>query len=146
LKRLLRKYHPQDRKAAVLVVEDDPAARDVLRSIFAANGWTVVEAENGKVGIDRLADVSPDLIMLDLLMPTMDGFEFLERLRERPDFGTVPVVVLTAADLTPEDHRRLNGGVQQIIQKTGLGRRELLDKISRMISANTPASSKEAVG
>jgi signal transduction histidine kinase/CheY-like chemotaxis protein len=144
LKQLLQKYHPEGRMPEVLVVEDDPAARSILHGIFTDNGWTVTEAENGSVGIDRLTSVKPDLIVLDLLMPEMDGFEFLEKLRQLPNLGTVPVVVLTAADLTPEDHLRLNGGVKQIIQKTGLSRRELLNKLSQMVSDNTRGLSMEA--
>ena len=144
LKQLLQKYHPHERIPEVLVVEDDPTARSILRSIFTESGWKVTEAENGSVGISRLTDAQPDFIILDLLMPEMDGFEFLERLRQLPDFGAVPVVVLTAADLTPEDHLRLNGGVKQIILKTGLSRQELLKQLSQMISENTRRLSIEA--
>ncbi len=146
MKMLLRKYHPQDRTPEVLVVEDDPNARDVLRGIFAANGWQVTEAENGSIGIARLGECRPDLIMLDLLMPKMDGFQFLEALRERPEYGKVAIVVLTAADLTSEDHVRLNGGVTQIVQKTSLSRRDLLDTIREIIAENTPELSLEVVG
>jgi CheY-like chemotaxis protein len=134
LKELLNRYCAGDQIRDVLVVEDDPVGRDLLRDIFSGAGWRVTEAENGSVAIECLTDLRPDLIMLDLLMPQMDGFEFLERLRQFPDFASVPVVVLTAADLTPEDHRRLNGGVQQVIQKNGLKRRDLLRKLSQLIS------------
>jgi len=134
LKQMLRKYQVADRVHHVLVVEDDEATRHLLRSIFASIGWEVREAENGNVAIERLTGPRPDLIMLDLLMPEMDGFEFLERLREFPDLGSVPVVVLTAADLTREDRLRLNGGVEQIIQKSGFSRKNLLNKIGELIS------------
>ncbi|MGR3715808.1 MAG: PAS-domain containing protein [Thermohalobaculum sp.] len=134
LKQMLRKYHVADRVHQVLVIEDDEATRHLLRSIFASIGWEVREAENGNVAIQRLTESRPDLIMLDLLMPEMDGFEFLERLREFPDLGSVPVVVLTAADLTREDHLRLNSGVERIIQKSGFSRENLLNKIGELIS------------
>ena len=71
--------------------------------------------------------------MLDLLMPEMDGFEFLEKLRELPDLAAVRVIVLTAADLTREDHVRLNGGVEQIIEKSGFSRKNLLNQINQLI-------------
>ncbi|UWQ32196.1 response regulator [Leisingera sp. M527] len=146
MKALLSKYHPQDRTPEVLVVEDDPDVRDVLRGIFSKSGWDVTEAENGNVGIERLDGCQPDLIMLDLLMPEMDGFQFLEALRQRHEYGRVTIVVLTAANLTPEDHRRLNGGVTQIVQKTDTGRSELLATIREIIAENTPQPSQEAVG
>jgi CheY-like chemotaxis protein/two-component sensor histidine kinase len=134
LKQMLRKYHVADRVRHVLVVEDDEATRHLLRSIFVSDGWDVCEAENGNVAIERLTGPRPDLIMLDILMPEMDGFEFLERLSEFPDLESVPVVVLTAADLTREDHLRLNSSVEQIIQKSGLSRKDLLNKIGELIS------------
>ncbi|WP_164982676.1 response regulator [Leisingera sp. NJS204] len=146
MKALLSKYHPQDRTPEVLVVEDDPDVRDVLRGIFSKNGWDVTEAENGNIGIERLNGCQPDLIMLDLLMPEMDGFQFLEALRQRPEYGRITIVVLTAANLTPEDHQRLNGGVTQIVQKTDIGRSELLATIREIIVENTPQPTQEAVG
>jgi signal transduction histidine kinase/DNA-binding response OmpR family regulator/uncharacterized membrane protein affecting hemolysin expression len=146
MKALLLKYHPRDRTPEVLVVEDDPNVRDVLRGIFTNNGWQVTEAENGSIGIERLNGCRPELIMLDLLMPEMDGFQFLEALRQRPEYGNVTIVVLTAADLTPEDHLRLNGGVTQIVRKTALSRRELLATIKEIIAENTPQPAPEAVG
>ncbi|MEW9921817.1 response regulator [Marimonas sp. MJW-29] len=145
MKSLLLKYHPKDRTPEVLVVEDDPNVIEVLNGIFTKSGWAVATAENGSIGIERLNGCQPDLIMLDLLMPEMDGFEFLEVLRQRPEYGTVPIVVLTAADLTAEDRVRLNGGVTQIIQKTELGRTELLTTIRDIIAENTPQPSPEHV-
>lgn len=138
MKSLLLKYHPKDRTPEVLVVEDDPNVIEVLQGIFTKNGWAVTTAGNGSIGIERLNVCQPDLIMLDLLMPEMDGFEFLEALRLRSEYGKVPIVVLTAADLTPEDRVRLNGGVTQIIQKTELGCTELLVTIREIIAENTP--------
>ncbi|MEJ1996455.1 MAG: response regulator [Limibacillus sp.] len=134
LKRLLASYHTQERTPEVLLIEDDEQTRSVLKGIFAKGGWKVAEAANGKIGINALQSAKPDLILLDILMPEMDGFEFLEQLRQSSDHRSIPVVVLTAADLTPEDHLRLNGGVRTIIQKRGLSRDDLLEKMRRMIS------------
>ena len=146
LKKLLGKYHGGNRPHTALVVEDDEVTRQHLRSIFAGDGWAVIEAENGVVGLDRLQGSHPDLIILDLMMPEMDGFEFVECLRRLPNFRWVPVVVLTAADLTKEDRRRLNGGVEQIIQKTGLSQKDLFERISDLISEHARGVKAEAVG
>jgi CheY-like chemotaxis protein len=74
------------------------------------------------------------LILLDLMMPEMDGFEFLEALRSRPDRLKAPVVVVTAADLSEEDHRRLNGGVEYVLQKSGLNRDQLLSEVRELVT------------
>ena len=86
-------------------------------------------AENGQVAVEALATAQPDVIILDLMMPKMDGFEFLDELRGRPDWQDIPVVVITAMDLTDEDRDRLNGCVEHIIQKSD--RDEMLRQLTR---------------
>jgi CheY-like chemotaxis protein len=114
---ILRKYASGRSPAPVLVVDDDPDNRQLVRRLLAREGWAVVEAENGRAALERLAEARPALILLDLMMPEMDGFQFLEELHRRePPLG-VPVVVLTAKELTPADRDRLNGGVARILQK-----------------------------
>ena len=135
LKRVLHRYHEGVQAPRVLLVEDDAVTRAQLRNVLTGEGWKVQEAANGRVAIEHLADAEPDLIVLDLLMPEMDGFEFLERLRQQDTLGDVPVVVVTAAELTDEDRERLNGGVKHVIRKSGLDRRELLGKIRSMMPA-----------
>jgi CheY-like chemotaxis protein len=81
--------------------------------------------------VDSLTAGLPDVIILDLMMPKMDGFEFMDQLRGRPDWREIPVVVITAKDLTEEDRNRLNGGVERIIQKSN--RDEMLRQLSREI-------------
>ena len=83
----------------------------------------------------------PDVIILDLMMPKMDGFEFLDELRSRPDWQDIPVVVITAKDLTEEDRDRLNGGVERIIQKSD--RDEMLRQLSREISQVRQTADRE---
>jgi CheY-like chemotaxis protein len=94
-------------------------------------GWQVAEAENGQVAVHALTAVQPDVIILDLMMPKMDGFEFLAELRGRSDWQDIPVVIITAKDLTDEDRDRLNGGVERIIQKSD--RDEMLRQLTREI-------------
>jgi len=103
--------------AGVLLVEDDAATRALLRRSLEKEGWRVSEAENGRVGLERVAAERPALVLLDLMMPEMDGFEFLEGLRSREPSDTPAVVVITAKELTDEDRRRLNGGVRDVVQK-----------------------------
>jgi CheY-like chemotaxis protein len=115
-----------------LLVDDDEVVRRGVRNALVPIGWQVSEAENGQVAVEALATAQPDVIILDLMMPKMDAFEFLDELRSRPDWPDIPVVVITAKDLTEEDRNRLNGGVERIIQKSD--RDEMLRQLSREIS------------
>jgi signal transduction histidine kinase/DNA-binding response OmpR family regulator len=115
----------------VLLVDDDDVVRRGVRQALEPIGWKVTEAENGQVAVDSLTAARPDVIILDLMMPKMDGFEFLDELRSRPDWQDIPVVVITAKDLTDEDRDRLNGGVERIIQKSD--RDEMLGQLTRAI-------------
>jgi signal transduction histidine kinase/DNA-binding response OmpR family regulator len=115
-----------------LLVDDDEMVRRSVRQALGPIGWQVTEAENGQVAVEALATAQPDVIILDLMMPKMDGFEFLDELRSRPDWRDIPVVVITAKDLTEEDRNRLNGGVERIIQKSD--RDEMLRQLTREMS------------
>ena len=103
----------------VLIVDDDNIARREVRLALERDGWSVAEAENGKIALEQMAEPQPDAIILDLMMPEMDGFEFVDALRQRADWRDIPVLVITAKDLTDDDRRRLNGGVEHILQKHG---------------------------
>jgi signal transduction histidine kinase/DNA-binding response OmpR family regulator len=118
----------------LLVVEDDDATRAMIRQTLEREGWAVAQAENGRVALDRLAQARPDAIVLDLMMPEMDGFEFLAELRSRAEWCTIPVLVVTAKDLTDDDRRRLNGGVERIIQKGAYTRAELLREVGQLVA------------
>ncbi|MCM2255245.1 MAG: response regulator [Vicinamibacteria bacterium] len=130
LANLLRRYKHEG--GQLLVVEDDAATRELVRRTLEADGWSVAEAENGKVALQRVAERMPSLILLDLMMPEMDGFEFVTELRKRPEWTGIPVVVVTAKDVTDEDRARLDGQVKRIVQKGGLSREELAREIRRM--------------
>jgi signal transduction histidine kinase/CheY-like chemotaxis protein len=128
--------------ASVLVVEDDPATREMMMRTLRGDGWTAREAENGKVALKLVGDGVPDLILLDLMMPEMDGFEFLSILREEDAWRRIPVVVVTAKDMTPADHHRLEGNVRRIFHKASYSREELVTEIRAALTA-TP---RPAVG
>src|SRR5262249_16928339 len=115
----------------VLLVDDDDVLRRGVRQALAPLGWQVSEAENGQVAFDMLEQARPDVIILDLMMPKIDGFEFLDQLRSRAEWQEIPVLVITAKDLTEDDRNRLNGGVERIIEKRD--RDEMLRQLSREI-------------
>jgi signal transduction histidine kinase/DNA-binding response OmpR family regulator/CHASE3 domain sensor protein len=100
----------------VLVVDDDVDARHRLRTVLEREGWSVAEAGNGLEALQRVEHVVPQLILLDLTMPVMDGFSFLSELRNRPDCAHVPVVVLTARDLSRADRERLDSA-RKVLRK-----------------------------
>ena len=131
---VLQKYRPKLAGSGILVVEDDPAAREMFRRAVADHGWRVTEAENGRVGLQKIEEEAPGVILLDLMMPEMDGFTFIEELRRQPQHRHIPVVVVTAKDLTEEDRRRLNGHVVQILQKGGYSTQKLLDEINYLLT------------
>jgi CheY-like chemotaxis protein len=118
----------------ILVIEDDEDTRAVIRQTLERAGWSVAEAEHGRWGLDRVAEQRPDVIVLDLMMPEMNGFDFLDALRENPEWRGVPVLVLTAMDLSDEERRRLNGEVERILQKGAAAREQLLDEIGRLLA------------
>jgi adenylate cyclase len=114
---LLQPYQTPERRTGVLLVEDDPTQRERIRSWLEPQQWQISEAENGRVALDRLADDVPDIILLDLMMPEMDGFQLITALQERPAWRGIPVIVITSLDLTAADRARLNSGVEGILVK-----------------------------
>ena len=114
---------------AVLVVEDDPSTREMLQRTLEKESLQVLLAENGRIALDRLAEGRPGLVLLDLMMPVMDGFEFLRELRANADWRELPVVVLTAKELTAEDRTVLRGEVAKVLQKGSCSKEELLGEI-----------------
>ena len=130
----------------VLVVEDDDDTREMMVRTLANDGWTVREAENGRVALDRVREGVPELILLDLMMPEMDGFEFISHLRQNEAWQTIPVVVLTAKDITPEEHRRLQGNVRKVFLKASFSREELVDEIRAAIEQHHSAETAGPAG
>jgi PAS domain S-box-containing protein len=130
---ILRKYRTANAPNMVMVVEDDPAARELLVRLLHRVGWQVIEAENGKMALQRLEKYQPDLILLDLMMPEMDGFEFIIHLRQHPVYSSTPVVVLTAKDLSVEDRTWLNNRVNTIFQKGAYNRDELMTELRQLL-------------
>jgi PAS domain S-box-containing protein len=144
LSSVLIKYRPHGSASQVLIAEDDEATRQVLRRTLVKQGWTVAEVENGRRALEWMANQKPELILLDLMMPEMDGFEFLTELRLRPEWQSIPVVVLTSKDLTAEERQRLTGNVEKILQKGAYSRDALLHEVKQVV-ARCAARSAAAV-
>ncbi len=138
LRRLLARYR-RDGARNALVIEDDPGTRELLRRMLEADGWTVGEAENGRAGLEALAVRIPALILLDLMMPVMDGCQFAAQLRKNAAWREIPVIVITAKDLTADERRMLNGDVQGVFRKGALQREELLHEIHTLMRTTAAA-------
>ena len=124
------------RKISVAIADDHSLLRNALAKLINTfEGYTIViEADNGKDLRNKIMQQGiPDIVMLDINMPEMDGFEFMDALRCRGDAKRIPVIVITAKDLTEEDHRRLNGGVERIIQKGATSQGEVLELVRALL-------------
>ncbi|MFL5576579.1 MAG: response regulator, partial [Gemmatimonadaceae bacterium] len=143
---VIERHRRENQAQTILVVEDDPATRDSLRRALEPLGWAVDEAENGQIGLARVEKSRPGLILLDLMMPEMDGFDFISELRRHEEWRSIPVVVITAKDLTAEDHLRLNGYVAAIVQKSAYSHEELLAEVRNLLatSVRQPATRRKA--
>ncbi len=130
---VLRRYECKRPMCDILVVEDDQQTREILCRMLDKEGWHAREAEDGLIALEKVAEEMPELILLDLMMPRMDGFEFLAELRKTEAGRAVPVIVVTAMDLTPDDRQKLNGQVKQILQKGAFRQDELLSEVRRLV-------------
>ncbi|NWF68968.1 MAG: response regulator [Chloroflexi bacterium] len=130
---VLKKYECSVENCKIMVVEDDEVTRDMICRMLLKEGWHVNYASNGREAMERLPSVNPGLILLDLMMPEMDGFEFIAELRKTEMGRAIPVLVITALDLNPDERKRLSGQVQQILQKGAYDREQLLAEVRRMV-------------
>jgi len=126
---ILSKYKIIGKSKHILVIDDDSATRIILRKMLVKDGWRVDEAENGKVALDRIKKEKPELILLDLLMPVMDGFKFLKAIKKEDSLIDIPVIVITSKDLTADDYSYLTANVDRVIQKGDYTRKEIINRI-----------------
>jgi signal transduction histidine kinase/CheY-like chemotaxis protein len=131
-------------RTQVLVVDDDLRSRDMLRRTLQKEGWTVAEAVDGREALTQLQRSRPALVLLDLMMPEMDGFEVLERMRREDAWRDIPVIIVTAKDLTREEVDRLNGHVIKVLQKGTYRRRDLLEDVRAMLARRESVSAAPA--
>ncbi|MFN2601909.1 MAG: response regulator [Gemmatimonadaceae bacterium] len=129
LSKILKRYSCSNPPCPVLIVEDDADARASMRTMLELQGCRVTEAENGEVALESMKRERPTLIFLDLMMPVMDGFDFVDTVRQHAAWRSIPIVVVTAADLTNEQRRRLNGCVETILHKEGHAKEDLMRQV-----------------
>lgn len=145
LLRVLRRVRRPPGAGRILVVEDEASTRQMLRRTLEREGWSVTEAENGLVGIQCMEEELPHLILLDLLMPELDGLEFAAALQRNDQWKSIPIVVLTAKNMTRADQERLTDQVVSVIQKGLTTRKSLVDEIRERIAARMNADAKARV-
>jgi CheY-like chemotaxis protein len=138
---LLERLTESDTPAPILVVEDDTASSELVRRLLERDGWTVDVAANGEDAMRQIRNRRPALVVLDLMMPVMDGFTFSDQLRAEPGCADIPVVVLTSKSLTPDDHKRLNGHVADILTKGAYQRGDLLQLVRKLTTGQDDNSS-----
>lgn len=133
LVRAVEKCCPRSAPRHVLIVEDDAPTSELMGRALRQFDCTVTQAENGRVGLERLKEVLPDAILLDLMMPEMDGFEFIAQVRAESRWRRIPVIVVTAKALTAEDRARLNGQVQHLVHKGEYSGKTVLAALDELV-------------
>lgn len=123
-----------ERFPKIVIVEDTTEARRLIRRILQSQGnFTILEAANGREGLELIQRELPDLVVLDLMMPEMDGFAVIEALRANPETAVIPVIVATAKELTPDEKNRLGGHIQALMQKGDFLNDEFLEEVKSLI-------------
>jgi CheY-like chemotaxis protein len=130
----------QNGSVRILIIDDDPQTVRLLSTVLESEGYDVLKAYGGQEGIDLAIAQLPALIILDLAMPEVDGFQVVKRLTEDPVAREIPIVICTAMDLTDEEKNRLNGQIQSVIEKTGDVRQKLLEAIKRIERFRAPST------
>ncbi|ANY69457.1 hypothetical protein BBD42_25455 [Paenibacillus sp. BIHB 4019] len=132
--RVMDKYIKQSDDHQILVIEDDATTSELMTKLLQREGYVVAQARNGRLALEHMASVMPSLILLDLMMPEMDGFQFISELRKHGEWNEIPVVVVTAKSITQEERQKLNSYAKNIIQKEKLEYHSLLSEIRRLMA------------
>lgn len=140
--RVVLERHLKSADGSVLIVDDDPAMRDLLRHTLTGHGYAIRQAVDGCDALDAVREDAPSLILLDLTMPRMNGFEFLRALRAEPAWQPIPVIIVTSKDLSAAERRLLDGEAEGLLRKGALEREDLL----RQISTLTAMAARERIG
>ena len=130
---LLEEKRSKEKERLAVVIDDDPNALRIVEAALISDGYRVIKAANGKDGIEAARTENPDLIVLDLMMPEVNGFEAVEILRSDEMTSKIPIVVLTSMSLSPENKKRLEGKVEHITEKGKLTRTGFIEEIKRVL-------------
>jgi signal transduction histidine kinase/CheY-like chemotaxis protein/HAMP domain-containing protein len=141
LHRLVSRFRAPVPPTRVLLVEDDAVQRERMRGWLEGPQWAVREAENGREALNRIQESKPDVILLDLMMPEMDGFAVVAALQKEAGWRDIPVIVITSLDLDAKDRARLNAGVQSVLVKERFQPADLVERIRRLVHSKPPVLS-----
>ena len=133
LLKILQKYQPMTPDERVLIVDDEITMLSLLGQTLRQAGWLTLEASDGYKALKMLETDTPSLILLDLMMSGMDGFEFIRILRQNPNWLEIPIIVVTAKNLTLEERKYLNTSVIKVIEKDSYSRQDLLGQIQKLL-------------
>ena len=117
---------------SILVVDDTPEDMRLVKAILQSEGFSVLEASDGVKGVAKAIQNHPDLLILDLLMPGMSGFDVVRALQQHPEARDIPIIVCTAKELTPEDREMLNSKVKSVVEKGEDAKAHLLEAVRRI--------------
>jgi signal transduction histidine kinase/CheY-like chemotaxis protein/HAMP domain-containing protein len=140
LRHVIGPFRASARPTRVLMVEDDVVQRERMRGWLEGPQWTVREAENGREALRRIQENKPDVILLDLMMPEMDGFAVVAALQKETGWQDIPVIVITARDLDAKDRERLNSGVQSVLVKERFRPADLVERVRRLVQTKPAVS------
>jgi signal transduction histidine kinase/DNA-binding response OmpR family regulator len=135
---VVKRHLPQNSSSPyhVLILEDDVDTMELFRRAAEREGWKPLLAENGRIGLDRLREKIPDIVLLDLMMPEMDGLEFLSEMRKNPDWKDIPVIVVTAKELSEAERHEVNQQVQRVLHKADYATYDLVEQIRKIVSSH----------
>jgi PAS domain S-box-containing protein len=125
-------FTPEQPEQTVLVVEDDPRVREWMRDTLLGEGLQVREAGSAAEALDLMTVEKPDLVLVDLLMPGTNGFQLVQTVRTNPDWQQIPIMIVTAKDISAVDRARLGGYLQAIFRKDHFTREKLLDRVQQL--------------
>ncbi|GAB4222697.1 MAG: hypothetical protein Tsb005_15400 [Gammaproteobacteria bacterium] len=129
----IQKYHTLENPINIMVIDDDEHARLILRNCLSKIDSHISEASNGQEALELLPKATPDLILLDLIMPVMDGFEFLQKIRNQKQFADLPIIVVTSKELRKDEQAYLEKSVSQVLQKASRSAQTMCQSILETI-------------
>ncbi len=141
---LMNKYVANQSEHSVLVVEDDATTSEMMTKLLKKESYIVTQARNGRHALECLTKEMPNLILLDLMMPEMDGFQFIAELRKHDEWSEIPIIVVTAKTITSDERIKLNGYVKGVLQKGAFDHNALLAELSRFLDVSGKQQGKAA--